>query len=78
MPLMGRIQAEMGVVSMPAACVSQAVADVGENMRAKVYSLFCKMGFTDLPGLTVEDHVTLTIIGNSRMFHFRVSQFYFT
>ncbi|RUS81453.1 hypothetical protein EGW08_010793 [Elysia chlorotica] len=61
-PLMGRIQAEMGVVPMPASCVSQAVADVGENMRAKVYSLFCKMGFTDLPGLTVEDHVTLTII----------------
>jgi len=61
-PLMGKIQAELGTVAMPASCVSQAIADVGENMRAKVYSLFCKMGFTDLPGLTVEDHVTLTII----------------
>ena len=64
---MGRIQAELGIVSMPASCVSQAVADVGENMRAKVYSLFCKMGFTDLPGLTVEDHVTLTIIGKTSL-----------
>jgi len=62
MPLMGVYQASLGVVPMPATNVSQAIADVGENMRAKVYSLFCKMGFTDLPGLTVEDHVTLTII----------------
>lgn len=61
-PLMGRLQAQLGTVAMPASFVSQAIADVGENMRAKVYSLFCKMGFTDLPGLTVEDHVTLTII----------------
>ncbi|CAL1536351.1 unnamed protein product [Lymnaea stagnalis] len=61
-PLMGSIQADLGIIPLPATCVSQAIADVGENMRAKVYSLFCKMGFSDLPGLTVDDHVTLTII----------------
>ena len=61
-PLMGRIQEERGTVSLPANCPSQAIVDVSENMRAKIYSLFCKIGFTDLPGLGVEDHVTLTTI----------------
>ncbi|KAK7110003.1 cilia- and flagella-associated protein 69-like isoform X2 [Littorina saxatilis] len=61
-PLMGRVQEERGTVSLPASCPSQAIVDVSENMRAKIYSLFCKIGFTDLPGLSVEDHVTLTII----------------
>ncbi|XP_053373870.1 cilia- and flagella-associated protein 69-like [Mercenaria mercenaria] len=42
--------------------MSQAIVDVSENMRAKIYSLYCKIGFTDLPGLTVEDHITLTVI----------------
>lgn len=61
-PLMGRLQEECGTVSLPANCPSQAIVDVSENMRAKIYSLFCKIGFTDLPGLGVEDHVTLTTI----------------
>ncbi|KAL8615408.1 hypothetical protein ACOMHN_036228 [Nucella lapillus] len=61
-PLMGRIQEERGTVSLPANWPSQAIVDVSENMRAKIYSLFCKVGFTDLPGLGVEDHVTLTTI----------------
>nr|KAG5707622.1 hypothetical protein BaRGS_031004 [Batillaria attramentaria] len=61
-PLMGHIQEERGTVSLPAKCPSQAIVDVSENMRAKIYSIFCKIGFTDLPGLTVEDHVTLVII----------------
>ena len=61
-PLMGRLQEERGTVSLPANCPSQAIVDVSENMRAKIYSLFCKIGFTDLPGLGVEDHVTLTTI----------------
>ena len=59
---MGRLQEERGTVSLPANCPSQAIVDVSENMRAKIYSLFCKIGFTDLPGLGVEDHVTLTTI----------------
>lgn len=61
-PLMGRIQEEQGAVSLPASCASQAIVDVSENLRAKIYALFFKVGFTDLPGLGVEDHVTLTII----------------
>ncbi|KAI8777748.1 cilia- and flagella-associated protein 69 isoform X1 [Biomphalaria glabrata] len=61
-PLMGQIQADLGVIPLPASCVSLAIADVSENIRAKIYSLFCKMGFSDLPGLSLDDHVTLTII----------------
>ncbi|KAH9499307.1 Cilia- and flagella-associated protein 69 [Bulinus truncatus] len=61
-PLMGKIQADLGVVPLPASCISQAIADVSENIRAKIYALFCKIGFCDLPGLTLDDHVTLTLI----------------
>ncbi|XP_060581085.1 cilia- and flagella-associated protein 69-like [Ruditapes philippinarum] len=61
-PLMGKLQEGQGVIPLPANCMSQAIVDVSENMRAKIYSLYCKIGFTDLPGLTVEDHITLTVI----------------
>lgn len=61
-PLMGALQGSQEVIALPATCPSQAIVDVSENMRAKLYALFCKIGFIDLPGLTTEDHVTLTII----------------
>ena len=91
---MGDLQEKQGVISLPATAPSQAIVDVSENMRAKIYALFCKLGtiqtfikyysetvwsslgsflvfitrtmvllgFIELPGLTTEDHVTLTII----------------
>lgn len=59
---MGTMQEECGIIPLPANCPSQAIVDVSENMRAKIYALFCKIGFIELPGLTTEDHVTLTII----------------
>ncbi|XP_070566690.1 cilia- and flagella-associated protein 69-like [Ptychodera flava] len=62
MPLMGVLQEEQGVISLPAHCPSQAIVDVSENMRAKIYALFCKIGFSELPGLSTEDQVTVTII----------------
>jgi len=61
-PLMGELQGSQGTIILPATCPSQAIVDVSENMRAKLYALFCKIGFIDLPGLTTEDHITLTII----------------
>lgn len=61
-PLMGVLQEKQGVIPQPASNPSQAIVDVSENMRAKIYSIFCKIGFTDLPGLTVDDHVTLTVV----------------
>ncbi|KAK2187769.1 hypothetical protein NP493_155g04048 [Ridgeia piscesae] len=61
-PLMGALQESEGVIPLPASMPSQAIVDVSENMRAKIYAMFGKIGFVDLPGLTTEDHVTLTII----------------
>ncbi|XP_072017652.1 cilia- and flagella-associated protein 69-like isoform X2 [Amphiura filiformis] len=61
-PLMGTLQEQAGVTSLPANCPSQSIVDVSENMRAKIYALFCKIGFEDLPGLSAEDHVSLCII----------------
>ncbi|XP_077978018.1 cilia- and flagella-associated protein 69-like [Glandiceps talaboti] len=61
-PLMGVLQEAQGVIPLPAHCPSQAIVDVSENMRAKIYAVFCKIGFNDLQGLTTEDQVTVTII----------------
>ncbi|KAL4629774.1 cilia- and flagella-associated protein 69 [Arapaima gigas] len=47
---------------LPADKPSAAVLDVMENLRAKIYSIFCKIGFEDLPGLTAADYVTIAII----------------
>ncbi len=43
-PLMGTLQEQQGVIPLPASCPSQAIVDVSENMRAKIYALFCKIG----------------------------------
>lgn len=42
--------------------LSSAVADLNENLRARVYALFCRLGFADLPGVASEDLVTLAVI----------------
>ena len=41
---MGSLQEKQGVICLPASCPSQAIVDVSENMRAKIYALFCKIG----------------------------------
>ena len=41
---MGKLQESQGVIPLPAKCPSQAIVDVSENMRAKIYALFCKIG----------------------------------
>ncbi|CAH1788088.1 unnamed protein product [Owenia fusiformis] len=71
-PLVGALQKDQGVIPLPANCPSQAIVDVSENMRAKIYAIFCKIGFVDLPGLTTEDHVTLTIV--ERYLDFKVGE----
>ena len=43
-PLMGIVQERQGVIPLPADRPSQAIVDVSENMRAKLYSMFCKLG----------------------------------
>ena len=59
---MGQFQENQGTMTLPASCPSQSIVDVSENMRAKLYALFCKIGFIELPGVNTEDHVTLTVI----------------
>jgi len=41
---MGSLQERKGFIPLPASCLSQAIVDVSENMRAKIYSIFCKIG----------------------------------
>ena len=51
-PLMGALQDQQGFTPLPANCPSQAIVDVSENMRAKLYSLFCKIGESAIRQLT--------------------------
>ena len=43
-PLMGAFQAKQGIVSQPSSHPSQAIVDVPENLRAKIYAVFSKIG----------------------------------
>ncbi|XP_022085503.1 cilia- and flagella-associated protein 69-like [Acanthaster planci] len=61
-PLMGVVQEKAGIVPLPANSRSQAIVDVFENMRAKIYALFCKIGFDDHPSLSTSDQVVVCII----------------
>jgi len=61
-PLIGQQQFSRGVASLPATQPSEAIVDVADNNRAKIFALFSRIGFTDLPGLSIQDHITLTII----------------
>ncbi|XP_069504466.1 cilia- and flagella-associated protein 69 [Ambystoma mexicanum] len=71
-PLIGVLQEEQGIMPMPANYPSSAIMDVAENMRAKIYSVFCKLGFEDLPGLEAKDYVTLAVI--SKYLDFKVGE----
>ncbi|KAL2080316.1 hypothetical protein ACEWY4_024109 [Coilia grayii] len=61
-PLVHPHQEEQAQVSSPADTPSAAVVDVAENQRSKIHGFFCKLGFEDLPGLTAEDFITLSIV----------------
>ncbi|NXM37389.1 CFA69 protein, partial [Oxyruncus cristatus] len=61
-PIASSFQRQQRVIPVPASCPSFAIMEISENMRAKLYSLFCKLGFENLPGLSAEDFVTLAII----------------
>jgi len=41
---------------------SPALADLSENVRAKIYCLMTRIGFNELPGIATEDYVTLALI----------------
>ena len=50
------------VTSQPTDASSLAIVDVSENLRSKIYAVFTRLGFSDLPGLTTGDYVTLALI----------------
>ncbi|NWW80136.1 CFA69 protein, partial [Climacteris rufus] len=61
-PIATSFQKQQKVIPVPANCPSFAIMEISESIRAKVYSLFCKLGFENLPGLSAKDFVTLAII----------------
>ncbi|XP_072010337.1 cilia- and flagella-associated protein 69 [Engystomops pustulosus] len=71
-PLVGQLQEDQELIPMPASSYSIAVMEVAENIRAKIYSVFSKLGFENLPGLSALDYVTLSII--SRYLDFKVGE----
>ncbi|NWR30297.1 CFA69 protein, partial [Tachuris rubrigastra] len=71
-PIASSFQRQQKVIPVPASCPSFAIMEISENMRAKLYSLFCKLGFENLPGLSAENFVTLAII--QRYIDFKVGE----
>ncbi|KAM9023149.1 cilia- and flagella-associated protein 69 [Ara ararauna] len=61
-PITSSFQKQQEVIPLPAKCPSFAIMEISENIRAKLYSLLCKLGFENLPGLSAKDRVTLAII----------------
>ncbi|NXV11581.1 CFA69 protein, partial [Cepphus grylle] len=61
-PIASSFQKQQEVIPIPANCPSFAIMEISENIRAKLYSLLCKLGFENLPGLSAKDFVTLAII----------------
>lgn len=46
-PIAGSFQKEQEVIPMPSSCPSFAIVEISENIRAKLYSLLCKLGKTN-------------------------------
>ncbi|XP_071661249.1 cilia- and flagella-associated protein 69 isoform X1 [Patagioenas fasciata] len=61
-PIASSFQKQQEVIPLHANCPSFAIVEISENIRAKLYSLLCKLGFENLPGLSAKDFVTLPII----------------
>ncbi|NWY24476.1 CFA69 protein, partial [Pheucticus melanocephalus] len=61
-PVITRFQKQQKVIPLPACCPSFSIMEISESIRAKIYSLFCKLGFENLPDLSAKDVVTLAII----------------
>ncbi|KAB5565405.1 hypothetical protein PHYPO_G00241010 [Pangasianodon hypophthalmus] len=63
-PLLTMYQEQEPLESIPANRPSSAIMDVSENLRGKIYAFFCRLGFEDLPGLTAEDSITLSVVSS--------------
>ncbi|XP_053190050.1 cilia- and flagella-associated protein 69-like [Scomber japonicus] len=71
-PTLSPHQQEESQLSFPASVASASVLEMTENLRSKIYSIFCKLGFQDLPGLRTKDYVTLSIV--KRYLDFKVGE----
>ncbi|XP_049890165.1 cilia- and flagella-associated protein 69-like isoform X2 [Epinephelus moara] len=71
-PILSHYHQEDTQLSYPATTPSAAVLELSENLRSKIYLIFCKLGFQGLPGLSGKDYVTLSII--RRYLDFKVSE----
>ncbi|NXO26981.1 CFA69 protein, partial [Cisticola juncidis] len=71
-PIVTSFQKQQKIIPLPASCPSFAIMEISESIRAKVFSLFCKLGFENLPGLSAKDLVTLAII--QRYIDFKVGE----
>ncbi|NXB01595.1 CFA69 protein, partial [Cnemophilus loriae] len=71
-PIVTSFQKQQKVIPVPASCPTFAIMETSESIRAKVYSLFCKLGFENLPGLSAKDFVTLAII--QRYIDFKIGE----
>ncbi|NXM10572.1 CFA69 protein, partial [Ploceus nigricollis] len=71
-PIATSFQKQQKVIPLPASCPSFAIMEISESIRAKIYSLFCKLGFENLPGLSAKDFVTLAII--QRYIDFKIGE----
>ncbi|KAM6958962.1 cilia- and flagella-associated protein 69 [Aplochiton taeniatus] len=61
-PILSSHQEEESQLALPSDRPSAAVMDVSENLRSKIYCIFCKIGAADLGGLTTEDYISLSIV----------------
>ncbi|XP_037650921.1 cilia- and flagella-associated protein 69-like isoform X1 [Sebastes umbrosus] len=71
-PILNHHQQQDAQLSFPANTPSAAVLELSENLRSKIYSIFCKLGFQDLPGLSRKHYVTLSIV--RRYLDFKVGE----
>uniref|UniRef100_A0A673B0X3 Cilia- and flagella-associated protein 69 ARM repeats domain-containing protein n=1 Tax=Sphaeramia orbicularis TaxID=375764 RepID=A0A673B0X3_9TELE len=71
-PILSHHQQEEIQSSQPGNVPTAAVLEMLENLRSKIFSIFCKLGFQDLPGLSTQDYVTLSIV--RRYLDFKVGE----
>ncbi|NXJ71494.1 CFA69 protein, partial [Rostratula benghalensis] len=71
-PIASQFQKQQEIIPAPANYPSFAILEISENIRAKLYSLLCKLGFENLSGLSAKDFVTLAII--QRYIDFKVGE----
>ncbi|XP_061597576.1 cilia- and flagella-associated protein 69-like [Cololabis saira] len=72
MPISRPFHRDDGGLSLPANVQNAAVLEVSEKIRAKIYSILCSLGFQELPDLSAEDFVTLSIV--KRYLDFKVGE----